>query len=173
MFRRETDESHDKHHGFGPGFGPGGFRARRGMIEPAILEALLERPMHGYEIMDYIEEDSQGVWRPSAGSVYPTLQMLEEKDLVMAKTENGKKIYELTDTGKQEAATAKERHERMRGFWNNKKEEAHQMRAVREEVHEIMRTMRRFRGQSSPEKADRLLEMLRAFRHNLTELIEE
>ena len=149
------------------------FRARRGMIEPAILRVLLGRPMHGYEIMDKIEEQSSGVWRPSAGSIYPTLQMLEEKDLVTVKMQGDKKVYSLTDAGRKEAKKSNEQKERMRSFWKDQKEEAHRMREVRNEVHEIFGLMRHFRHQKSPEKIDKLLELLYAFKHNITELIEE
>lgn len=103
----------------------GAFRARRGMIEPTILEVLLERPMHGYEIMDKIEEQSHGMWRPSAGSIYPTLQMLEEKDLLAVKNENGKKVYSLTNAGREEADKAKEQRSHLREFFADKHNRAH------------------------------------------------
>jgi DNA-binding PadR family transcriptional regulator len=129
--------------------------------------------MHGYEIMDKIEESSRGMWRPSAGSVYPTLQMLEEKDLVTVKTEGGKKVYQLTDAGKEQAKVADTQREHLRSFWADKKDESRHMNEVRNEMHEIFKMMRHFRGQKSPEKIDKLLELLRAFKHNLVELIEE
>lgn len=151
----------------------GGFRARRGMIEPAILELLLEEPMHGYEIISQLEERSHGMWRPSAGSVYPTLQLLEEKDLVTSETKGGKKVYSLTEKGKGAAQAVEEQKEHLRSFWADKKAESKHMRLVRDEVHEIFKIMKHFRGQKSPEKVDRLLELLRAFKHNLIELIEE
>lgn len=153
--------------------GRGQFRARRGMIEPAILQALLDRPMHGYEIMDKIEEKSRGMWRPSAGSIYPTLQMLEEKELVKAKTDGGKKVYELTDKGRERGEEAQKQKEHLRSFWADKKDETKHMHEVRDEIHEIFKLMRGFRGQTSPEKVDKLLEMLRLFKQNLIELIKE
>ena len=93
-----------------PHFGgvDGGFRAGRGMMEPAIIGALSEKPMHGYEIITYLEEKTHGVWRPSPGSVYPTLQMMEEKGSVTSQEQDGKKIYELTDEGKKESETSRE-----------------------------------------------------------------
>ncbi len=103
MFTREYDE-------FGPQFGgfAGGFRAGRGMMEPAILSALAERPMHGYEIISYLEEKSHGVWRPSPGSVYPTLQLLEEKELIEHTKQADKKTYQLTSQGKEQAEASSE-----------------------------------------------------------------
>jgi len=84
------------------------------MIEPAILELLLEKPMHGYEIISTLEEKSHGMWRPSAGSIYPTLQLLEEKDLVTSETKNGKKVYTITKQGKGAAQAAMEQMEHLR-----------------------------------------------------------
>src|SRR5687768_10091665 len=67
--------------GFGPGFGHGRGRGRRGNIRAAILGLLLERPMHGYEMITELESRTGGVWRPSPGSIYPTLQLLEDEGL--------------------------------------------------------------------------------------------
>lgn len=57
----------------------GGSRARRGDVRAAALALLNEKPMHGYEMIKEIEERSGGYWRPSAGSIYPTLQLLEDE----------------------------------------------------------------------------------------------
>src|SRR5690242_5680234 len=86
--------------GFGPGFGKGR-RRRRGDVRYAILDALAERPMHGYEIMSWLEERSGGRWRPSPGSVYPTLQLLEDEGLVAGSDEGGRRVFALTDAGRQ------------------------------------------------------------------------
>ena len=172
MFRQRQDDIAAMY-GMSEDLRRGPFRARRGMIEPAILELLLERPMHGYEIISQLEERSHGMWRPSAGSVYPTLQLLEEKDLVIAKSESGKKVYSLTDLGKEGGEKAKQQKENLRTFWKDKKEESVHLREVRNEVHEIFTIMKQFRKQTSPEKVDRLLEMLRGFKHSLIELVEE
>lgn len=93
--------------GFGPGlrvnlrgFGRGK-RGRRGDVRAAILLLLAERPMHGYEMIQQIAERSQGLWRPSPGSVYPTLQMLADEGLIAgSETEGSKKLFTLTDAGR-------------------------------------------------------------------------
>jgi DNA-binding PadR family transcriptional regulator len=103
--------------GFGPGFGPGfgagprggrrgghGRRSRRGDVRAAILVLLAERPMHGYEIIQEVAERSQDLWKPSPGSVYPTLQLLVDEGLIVGtETEGSKKLFALTDTGKESA----------------------------------------------------------------------
>ncbi|MET9732438.1 PadR family transcriptional regulator [Streptomyces sp. NPDC006458] len=99
----------------GPGFGPGGpgfgpwggrgrggprGRARRGDVRASILALLRDRPMHGYEMIQEIGERSGGAWRPSPGSVYPTLQLLEDEGLIISESEGGKKLFSLTDAGR-------------------------------------------------------------------------
>src|SRR6187551_2484675 len=91
-------------------FGPGqafGRRAGRGDIRAAILALLVEEPMHGYQIIQELAERTGGVWRPSPGSVYPTLQQLQDEELVReTPSESGKRVYELTETGREQAAAA-------------------------------------------------------------------
>lgn len=116
---RDHAGDHDGPLGFGPGIGPGfgfGFgpggprggwrrggagRGRRGDIRAAILVLLSERPMHGYEMIQQIAERSNDLWRPSPGSVYPTLQLLDDEGLIAASASDGsKKLFELTDKGR-------------------------------------------------------------------------
>jgi DNA-binding PadR family transcriptional regulator len=89
--------------GFGRGGGPwrGGRKARRGDIRTAALLLLAEEPRNGYQIMQEVEERSDGAWRPSPGSVYPALQQLEDEGLVAFERVDGRKTATLTDTGKQ------------------------------------------------------------------------
>lgn len=88
----------------GFGFGrPAGVRSRifdRGDLKYVILRLLRERPMHGYEMMRALEEESGGCYTASPGSVYPTLQMLEDLGYVESETHDGKKTYRITDAGR-------------------------------------------------------------------------
>ena len=81
-----------------------GTRAGRGEVRSAVLALLAERPMHGYQIIREIEDRSKGSWKPSAGSVYPTLQLLADEGLIRAEESNGRKIYSLTEAGREEVA---------------------------------------------------------------------
>ena len=84
-----------------PGFGPPrGPRARRGDVRAALLVLLAEEPRNGYQLMQEIEQRSDGVWRPSPGSVYPALQQLEDEGLVRVEQAGGRKAYALTDEGR-------------------------------------------------------------------------
>jgi DNA-binding PadR family transcriptional regulator len=113
--------THGGHHPFGaqwspfgggPMFGPpwaqaggprGGWRAqkaRRGDVRAALLAVLAVQPMNGYQIIQEISERSDGAWKPSPGSVYPTLQQLQDEGLVTADAETGQRAYTLTDEGR-------------------------------------------------------------------------
>jgi DNA-binding PadR family transcriptional regulator len=92
--------------GWGPMGGPGGgFRrgrkARRGDVRTAVLLLLAEEPRNGYQIMHELEERSGGAWRPSAGSIYPALQLLEDEGLIRTEEVDGRKLLHLTDAGRQ------------------------------------------------------------------------
>jgi len=95
--------------GMGRGqWGPGR-RAQRGDIRTAVLDVLEQGPRHGYDVIRELEERSGGRWRPSPGSVYPTLQLLEDEELVTGEERDGKRVYSLTDGGR---AALKERRDR-------------------------------------------------------------
>lgn len=90
---------------WGRGFGPGpGRKAGRGDIRAAILALLAEEPMHGYQVIREISERSEGAWNPSPGSVYPTLQQLADEGLITTMEADGRRVHELTDAGREEAA---------------------------------------------------------------------
>jgi DNA-binding PadR family transcriptional regulator len=83
-----------------------GARMARGDVRAAVLALLAEKPMHGYQIIHEIEERSGGAWKPSPGSVYPTLQLLADEGLIVAEESNGRKTYSLTDEGRASADAA-------------------------------------------------------------------
>ena len=119
-------------HGHGPfGGGPGGDggfpfrhfpreffqmggRARKGNIRAAILALLAGKPLNGYQLMQEIEQRSQGAWRPSSGSVYPTLQQLEDERLVEVETTPAGRVYQLTSAGR---AYVKEHEDELEAPW--------------------------------------------------------
>ncbi len=78
-----------------------GFRVfDRGDLKYMILKLLSKKPMHGYEVMRALEEESCGCYSASAGSVYPTLQMLEDQGHVSCEEKDGKKVYSITEEGR-------------------------------------------------------------------------
>jgi DNA-binding PadR family transcriptional regulator len=88
----------------GGGWGGGPFgrgrKARRGDIRTAALLLLAEEPRNGYQIMQEVEARSEGIWRPSPGSVYPALQQLEDEGLIRSEEIDGRKLYAITDEGR-------------------------------------------------------------------------
>ena len=103
--------------GFGHG-GPGGHRgggrggrggrARRGDVRAALLLLLEGQPQNGYQLIQEIERRTEGVWKPSPGSVYPALQQLEDEGLVQIVESEGKKAYELSADGREYVANKRE-----------------------------------------------------------------
>ena len=105
------------HRNFGPfgrgGFGPGGpfghgNRARRGDVQSAVIALLKEQPMHGYQIIQELSTRTNGAWNPSPGSVYPTLQLLEDQGYVESTQDGGRRVYSLTESGRAFAETLPE-----------------------------------------------------------------
>ncbi|RCJ27109.1 PadR family transcriptional regulator [Nostoc minutum NIES-26] len=100
---RHHDRERGKHFGdeiFGRGWGDE-YRTRRGDIKFLLLELLSERPSHGYDLIKAMEVRYGGFRRLSPGSVYPTLQMLEEGSYLTSEQESGKRVYTITDEGRQ------------------------------------------------------------------------
>lgn len=136
---------HNRHRGFGGGgegfggfgFGPGGpggprgrgRKARRGDIRTAALLLLNEEPRNGYQIMQEVEQRSDGVWRPSPGSVYPALAQLEDEGLIRSTESDGRKLFEITDDGRARVA---ERPEDATAPWEQMSGE------VSDETHELI-----------------------------------
>ncbi len=165
---------------FGPGGpfgGDGGRFFGRGDMKFALLELLQERPMHGYEMMKALEEKTGGFYTPSPGSIYPTLQMLEEAGMVTSNEVEGKKVYSITDAGR---ASLAERQRNQEGFagppwmrrhgWHGPKPE---MQALRSEVAETARLLA-IAGRMSiqdPEKLARLRDVIARTRNELNTMI--
>jgi DNA-binding PadR family transcriptional regulator len=150
--------------GFGPGFdfdffGPGrGERFfGRGDLKVVILELLKDQPRHGYDIIRALEERMRGRYRPSPGSVYPTLQMLEDLGYVSSTQQDGKKIYTITDEGRrylsEQQPTVDDIRSRITAGWD-----AAQRPEVSDLMHEVQQLARAlFRnGTRSLHEPDRL-----------------
>ena len=85
---------------FGGGLGGTRRVVRKGELKFVLLRLLSDEPMHGYELMRRLEEESGGLYTPSPGSVYPTLQLLEDQGYVSSTQEDGKRVYRLTSLGR-------------------------------------------------------------------------
>ncbi len=105
-------------------------RAKRGDVRAAILDVLATQPMNGYQVIQQIAERSGGSWKPSPGSVYPTLQQLEDEGLVEGTEDEGKRVLRLTEAGQ---AYVAEHPDELAATWrafDTDEGETHQLKPV-------------------------------------------
>lgn len=170
---------------FGPGggpFGPGREGGRffgRGDMKYALLWLLQERPMHGYEMIKALEQRSGGFYSPSPGSIYPTLQMLEEGGFATSNEVEGKKVYTITDAGRALLTGDPRREEGfagppwMRRHGPGERVSRPELQALRREAMEVARLFA-IAGRSSfndPEQLTRLRGIIERARGELNALI--
>jgi DNA-binding PadR family transcriptional regulator len=100
---------------------------KKGDMKYVILDLVKDKPAHGYEITQALEDRFHGLYSPSAGSVYPVLQLLEDMVYVTSIVGEGKKVYTITDTGKKfledQKATTDKIEGRLRGWWGSENRE--------------------------------------------------
>ncbi|HCT79711.1 MAG TPA: PadR family transcriptional regulator [Micromonosporaceae bacterium] len=169
MFRHK----HDRRQAFGPmrggfpgfqghgGHGHGRGRGRRVNTRATVLSLLTERPMHGYEMITELEQRTGGVWRPSPGSIYPTLQLLEDEGLIVSEEAGGRKRFTLTDAGRAEAETA---GQPWRDFDQGRVAESQQFR---EAGFGIMQALQQVASAGTDEQRSQALEVLNETRRKL------
>ena len=131
-------ESHSTACSDARGFGHGrmmnmGGPARRGDVQPAVIALLAEQDMHGYQIIQELTERSGGAWTPSPGSIYPTLQALEDQGMVTSEKVGGKRVFSLTDEGREYAASLPEQ-----APWDEMASDTDPTRRLREVVQGLM-----------------------------------
>jgi DNA-binding PadR family transcriptional regulator len=181
------EHMHDYPHG--PGFGGHGFggrgargpwsrwgaerggwggrrRMRRGDIRTAVLVALRDGPANGYEVMRRLEEMSGGLWRPSPGSVYPHLQMLEESGVVESDQSAGSRTYTLTEAGRAEAEQASLPFER-------RQDGDDELRTLRLAVHQLVDAAKQLSGAGSQGQIERGIAAIQGARKQLYQILAE
>jgi len=180
-------------HGFGPGaaserlgrfaargpFGPMSFlqgvgqmatqRARRGDVRLGILRLLSEQPMHGYQIIGELSERSGGVWKPSAGSIYPALQLLADEGLVAAEDVGGKRVFRLTDAG----SAAVEQGAAEAAPWEDASQQRPGAAGYHEGLAKLMRAVVLVGRTGSPEQVKAGLDVLNDARKRLYAILAE
>ena len=151
--------------GFGRGWG-GGRRMPRGAIRTAILVALRDESAHGYEVMRRLEEMSGGLWRPSPGSVYPHLQMLEDEGLVQSSDVDGSRTYTLTDAGRAEA-------EKTTLPWQATGEADDQVLSLRQGMGQLMSAAKQLAGAGEKSQIERGISVIQKARKELYQILAE
>jgi DNA-binding PadR family transcriptional regulator len=159
--------------GFGWGRGPGkgrGRRGRRGDVRAAVLALLAEKPMHGYEMIQELDKRTGGLWRPSPGSVYPTLQLLEDEGLITSDQSGGRKQFTLTESGQEAAAKHAEK-----APWSAFADEDAVAAATefREAAFGILHAVREVGAAGTEDQRARALEILKQTRRNLYAILAE
>jgi len=153
-------------HGFG---GPGGQRARRGDVREAVLRLLSEQPMHGYQIIQELSARSGGAWSPSAGSVYPTLQLLADEGLVTSEESAGKKVFSLTESGVAAVAETAEQP----APWEEAAEADSGIGGYRDAVGRLMQPVYQIGKAGSPDQVSAAMEILTDARKKLYAILAE
>jgi DNA-binding PadR family transcriptional regulator len=153
------------------GGGRGGGRGRhgRGNVRAAVLTLLLERPMHGYEMIQQLEERTNGMWRPSPGSIYPTLQLLEDEGLIVSEQTEGKRRYTLTDEGRARAEQVEDVpwRQHTEGFdWET-------LAKLRDAAAGLMTAFGQLMGSATEEQKARAIEVLHETRRKLYAILAE
>ncbi len=135
-----------------------------------ILKSLTEKPMHGYEIIKSLSDEFGGVYRPSAGAIYPTLQTLEEEDYVASEEKEEKKTYTITPKGKELVKESEEKFkvmlERRRAFLDERKDLNRELRNLASLIMTNYRDL-------DKEKADAVAKALKETRKKISDIIFE
>ena len=153
-----------------PGGRGGRRRMRRGDIRKSVLLALLDGPANGYEVMTRLEVRSGGAWRPSPGSVYPTLQMLEDEGMARVEARDGQKIYGLTDEGSAEASSAARSSE---APWASLDAGGEGMHSLRLAAVQLLVAAKQVSHAASPAQLGRATEIVNRARKELYSLLAE
>jgi DNA-binding PadR family transcriptional regulator len=134
-----------------------------------VLALLTERPMHGYEMIQELDQRTGGIWRPSPGSIYPTLQLLEDEGLIVSETAEGRKRFTLTDAGRAEAAQAAEN-----APWREFEDDTvSQAQEFKDAAFGIMHALRQVGFAGTDEQRGRALEVLVETKRKLYAILAE
>jgi DNA-binding PadR family transcriptional regulator len=148
--------------------GKGRHKVRRGDVRSAVLALLDDRAMHGYEMITELEERTAGRWRPSAGSIYPTLQLLEDEGLVTAEEVDGRRVYSLTDDG-QKAAPERTGEARP---WEEADDDSSRY-AIRKELYRTVGAAKNVAAADDEEQMAKAADILKETRRKLYGLLAE
>ena len=140
-------------------------------MRAAILALLGEQPMHGYQIIQELESRSNGLWRPSPGSIYPTLQLFEDEGLVSASEVDGKRVFDLTAAGRERLAEAGPAGAKP---WEAvARETPEELGRLREGIRALMHATHQVAHAGSPSQSARALEVLTEARRKIYAILAE
>ncbi|PVU74008.1 PadR family transcriptional regulator [Acidianus hospitalis] len=141
-------------------------RLRKGTLKLLILEALNDKPMHAYEIIKSIEKKFHGIYKPSPGSLYPVLKQLIESGMINVEEKDDKKIYIITDKGKE--AFNKMKTEMKNVFTKN-----NQYRKLVNQLFEIGLIIYNFRDKLSEEDYEKINNIINGCKNEIEDLLNK
>lgn len=143
---------------------------RKGVLRHLILQSLSEKPMHGYEIMKNLGNEFGGLYRPSAGAIYPTLQAFEDKGYVIGEEKEGKKIYSITSKGKE---FMKKSEDRVKAIIEKRKAFLRERRGLNRELRNLVGLIMINYRDLKVEKADEIAQVLKEARRKVSDIVFE
>ena len=155
---------------FGPGRGHGAGRARKGDVRSVILILLADGPSNGYGLIKSIQTKTAGMWRPSPGSVYPTLQQLVDEGLIRPTGSGPRTEFELTDEGK---AYVEENRETLASAWTASSETLHQHGELLASAAKLAGVIKQVHEAGTPEQRSAAASKLDELRRELYRMLGE
>ena len=141
---------------------------RKGVIRYLILESLCERPMHGYEIMKVLGENFEGLFQPSAGAIYPTLQTLQDEGYITTEETEGKKIHTITQDGR---AFLKKSEEKFKTIIENRKALLSERKELNREIRNLASLLFTNYRDLEKQKTDAVAQVLKDARRKISEIL--
>ena len=147
----------------------------KGDLKYVVLDLLKDKPAHGYEIIRALEDRFHGFYSPSAGSVYPTLQLLEDMGYVKSSEQDGKKVYTITDEGlkflKEREETIDKIKDHMKSWWGQGHHE--EFRDTFRDLVDLGRLIRRKADQMDPDKWAKIKAIIDKACHDVEEVVNK
>ena len=143
-------------------------RTPRGDIKYILLALLAEQPRHGYELIKELEARYGGFWKPSPGSVYPTLQLLEEGGYLTSEQLEGKRVYTITESGRQLLA---EQGDRLPGMERGHRPQ--QLIELKNAIADVGAAVMQVARSNNPDKVSRVREILSRVKREIYTILAE
>ncbi len=155
-------------------FGGGRRRQRRGDLKFVLLELLAEQSRHGYELIKAIEQRYGGFYRPSPGSVYPTLQLLEDEGSVISEPMDGKRVYSITDEGRRQLKERQQHGDEPGRHWRGgRREPSAELERLRHSAMSLMASVMQVARHGTPEQQRAAIERLDAARRDIYAILAQ
>lgn len=143
---------------------------RMGLLKYVILHSLNEKPMHGYDLIKNLDEESSGFYRPSSGAIYPLLQTLEDQGYILGEEQEGKRVYSIASNGKEFLKESEQKVksiiERRKAFFKERRELNHEIRNLTSLIMTNYRDL-------TPEKAEKIAQVLKEARRKISDITFE